>query len=200
MNKQAVWVGAGFSSLTLWCVFLGKVLLAIQLYLWLGGEHLALQLLPVLGACSLQLRPRLVVAGQGCIGLALRAECSAGLSARQCWEIGGALVGGRRMCWPAMKGGSESCGGCLLPMLGILWDLPMEILYLTGSGSVGTSAVGLLTRDHFFNFASNWWVRQELEPQMEALQHGEMVVVTAETQWRLVGARWLVGKCSLPDP
>ena len=24
---------------------------------------------------------------------------------------------------------------------------------------------------------------------MEALQHGEMVVVTAETQWRLVGAR-----------
>ena len=26
-----------------------------------------------------------------------------------------------------------------------------------------------------------------------------MVVVTAETQWRLVGARWLVGKCSVPD-
>ena len=37
----------------------------------------------------------------------------------------------------------------------LLWDLPMEILYLTGSGSVGTSAVGLLTRDHFFNFASS---------------------------------------------
>ena len=59
------------------------------------------------------------------------------------------------MCWPAMKGGSESCGGCFLPMLGILWDLPMEILYSTGSRSVGTSAVGLLTRDASFNFASN---------------------------------------------
>ena len=53
------------------------------------------------------------------------------------------------MCWGTMKGGSENCGRRLLPMFGILWDLQMEILYLTGSGSVGTSAVGLLTRDHF---------------------------------------------------
>ena len=151
MNR-VVWDGAGSSTLTLWCVYFGEGLvnlLAIQLYLWLGGEHLALQLLPVLGAGCLQLRPRLAVAGQGCIGLALRAECGAGLSAGQCWEIGRALVGGRSMCWGTMKGGSENCGRRLLPMFGILWDLQMEILYLTGSGSVGTSAVGLLTRDHF---------------------------------------------------
>ena len=47
-------------------------------------------------------------------------------------------------------------------------------------------------------FPSNWWARQELEPQMEALQHGDMVVVTADAQWRLVETRWLVGKCSVP--
>ena len=43
------------------------------------------------------------------------------------------------MCWPAMKGGSQNCGRRLLPML--------EILCL--NRSFGTSAVGLLTRDHF---------------------------------------------------
>ena len=46
-----------------------------------------------------------------------------------------------------MKGGSENCGRRLLPILGVL--------YSTRCRSVGSSAVGLLTRDASFNFASN---------------------------------------------
>ena len=102
-NHSCPWIGGlnwcwlFFLILPFGVYILGKEglvnLLATQLYLWLGGEHLALQLLPVLSAGCLQLRPQLAVAGQGRIGLALRTECSAGLSARQCWEIGSALCG-----------------------------------------------------------------------------------------------------------
>eukprot|EP00434_Breviolum_minutum_P040609 symbB.v1.2.036088.t1/scaffold5017.1/size46094/3 len=46
------------------------------------------------------------------------------------------------------------------------------------------SAVQAFQPDSAEKLAVRLW--EELEPQMEALQHGEMVVVTAETQWRLV--------------
>eukprot|EP00434_Breviolum_minutum_P029499 symbB.v1.2.026084.t2/scaffold2508.1/size77433/4 len=47
------------------------------------------------------------------------------------------------------------------------------------------SAVQAFQPDSAEKLAVRLW--EELESQMEALQHGEMVLVTAETQWRLVG-------------